>query len=179
MIKQWTIFLVWKCLAGSSGCLSSLCLCLQKKQATYRYLLFLHTCWYSGCLPAFLTPKSTLWTLVTFQTTLLSFSNLTKFLCHMACMVNSPNPDTIPQLMRNSKPNLKQKLWGSLRSISKVDIPLSVSSVWPDRRQLASERQEKKEYICVLHHFRSRESYHRLRYSRWSARESKLWYLHT
>lgn len=123
--------------------------------------------------------KSTLWTLVTFQTTLLSFSNFTKFPCHMACMINSPNVDTIPQLIRNSKPNLKQKLWGSLRSISKVGIPLPVSPVWPDSRQLAWERQEKREYICVPHHFRSVESYHSLQYRRWSARESKLEYLHT
>lgn len=51
-------------------------------------------------------------------------------------------------------------LW-SLWSISKVDIPLSVSSVQSDRRQLASERQENKEYICVLYYFRYRKIYHR------------------
>lgn len=54
--------------------------------------------------------KSSLWTLVTLQATLPSFSNFTKFPCHMACMIKSPNADTTPQLIRNSKPNLKQKL---------------------------------------------------------------------
>lgn len=54
--------------------------------------------------------KSKLWTLVTLQTTLPSFSKFTKFPCHMAYMINSPNADTIPQLIRNSKPKLKQKL---------------------------------------------------------------------
>lgn len=123
--------------------------------------------------------KSTLWALVTLQTALPSFSNFTKFPCHMACMINSPNADNIPQLIRNSKPNLKQKLWGSLRSISKVGIPLPVSSVCTDRRQLAWERQEKREYICVLQNFRFIESYHSLWYRRWSARDSKLGYLNT
>lgn len=133
----------WSSLAWSSSC----------------WVLYVCTCvtnWWSH-IPAFLINmsvlrfittvlmlKSTLWALVTLQTALPSFSNFTKFPCHMACMINSPNADNIPQLIRNSKPNLKQKLWGSLRSISKVGIPLPVSSVCPDRRQLAWERREKR-----------------------------------